>query len=42
MMASAESMMDSVDALIELKEKLKLTQQDTEAIFINSDDDSDA
>ena len=42
MMASAESMMASVESLVNLKEKLKLAQQDTEDMFINSDkDDSD-
>jgi hypothetical protein len=40
MMASAESMMGSVEALASLKEKLKLAQQITEDMFINSDEDS--
>ena len=37
MMASAEAMLSSVAALTELKEKLKLAQQITENMFIESD-----
>lgn len=39
MMASAESMMASVESLVNLKEKLRLAQQDTEGMFINSEDE---
>ena len=39
MAASAESMMASVEALAGLKEKLKLAQQITEDMFINSAED---
>jgi len=41
MMASAESMMASVESLISLKEKLKLAQQVTEDMFMNSADKDD-
>jgi len=42
MEANAKAMMASVESLVNLKEKLKLAQQDTEDMFINSDkDDSD-
>ena len=39
MMASAESMMASVESIAALKEKLKLAQQITEAMFMNCDED---
>ena len=41
MMASSESMLLSVGALTDLKEKLKFAQQTTEDIFINSDDEDE-
>ena len=41
MEANAKAMMASVEALIDLKEKLKLAQQVTEDIFINCDEDDD-
>jgi hypothetical protein len=37
---SAESTLASVESLVKLKEKLKLAQQETEDIFINSDEDA--
>ena len=42
MEANAKAMMASVESLVNLKEKLKLAQQDTEDMFINGDEnDSD-
>ena len=38
MEANAKAMMASIDALTELKERLKLAQQITEEMFINSND----
>jgi len=37
--ANATAMMASIDAIKDLKEKLKLSQQLTEEMFIGSDDD---
>ena len=39
MEANAKAMMVSIEALTDLKEKLKLAQQNTEDMFINSKDD---
>ena len=39
MEANAKAMMASIEALSDLKEKLKLAQQATEDMFINRDDD---
>lgn len=39
MMASAESMLASAESLVTLKEKLKLAQQVTEDMFIDSKDE---
>ena len=41
MEANAKATMAAVEALTELKEKLKLAQQLTEDMFINSDDEED-
>ena len=41
LMASSEAMLSSVDALSDLKEKLKLAQQTTEDMFIESDDEDE-
>jgi len=42
MMASVDSTRASVEALATLKEKLKLAQQITEDMFMNSDDEEKA
>ena len=39
MMATAESMMATTESLVNLKEKLKLAQQETEELFIGVEDD---
>ena len=39
MEANAKAMMASIEALTELKERLKYTQQKTENMFINREDD---
>ena len=39
MEANAKAMMASVEALADLKEKLKLAQQATEEMFMNGDED---
>ena len=39
MEANAKAMMASVEALADLKEKLKLAQQVTEEMFMNGDED---
>ncbi|MDR3311183.1 MAG: hypothetical protein LBS90_07540 [Oscillospiraceae bacterium] len=39
MEANAKSMMASVESLVNLKEKLKLAQQETENMFISGDED---
>jgi hypothetical protein len=41
MEANAKAMMISVESLVNLKEKLKLAQQDTEDMFSSDKDDSD-
>ena len=41
LIASSEAMLSSVDALSDLKEKLKLAQQTTEDMFIESDDEDE-
>ena len=42
MLAASQSMLSAVEALDGLKEKLKLAQQTTEDMFIESDDEDDA
>ena len=41
MEANAKAMLVSIDALADLKEKLKLAQQTTEDMFIESDDEDE-
>jgi len=41
MEANAKAMLAAVEALSELKEKLKLAQQNTEDMFISGTDDED-